>query len=283
MNTAAYDGESRLKAIDYTDGSSVAHHTDYFYSADGFLARQVVDGVATRFVRDGFLTLQERDGANNVTRAYVWDPRAPGGISGLLELGQGGQKYRYLFDGKGNVNALLDGAGSLAATYAYDEFGNLMVKAGTLDQPFRFSTKPYDEKTGLSYYGYRFYSPTLGRWVNRDPLGERGGINLYGFVQKNPINWIDPWGLAPGQPPLYPTIDPGQSNGAIDNPFPSPPIAVPDGRYGQFPFLPPIEKSDREKIKKEWEKIFPPEEKSPCDSESDGGGGGGFPVINAYP
>jgi len=61
----------------------------------------------------------------------------------------------------------------------------------------QFSTKPYDEKTGLSYYGYRYYSPTLGRWITRDPIGERGGINLYGFSNDNPVNFIDPYGDHP--------------------------------------------------------------------------------------
>ena len=59
----------------------------------------------------------------------------------------------------------------------------------------RFSTKRYFSDVGLNYYGYRFYAPSIGRWMNRDPLGEAGGLNLYGFVQNNPINAIDPWGL----------------------------------------------------------------------------------------
>jgi RHS repeat-associated protein len=58
-----------------------------------------------------------------------------------------------------------------------------------------FSTKRYDESTGTSYYGYRFYSPCTGRWVTRDPIGEAGGINLYGFVKNNAVNFVDPWGL----------------------------------------------------------------------------------------
>jgi len=195
--TATYDGENRLSSIDYTDGESVPHHTDFYYCADGFMAKQVVDDVETRFVRDGLLTLQERDGNNSITRSYVWDRQAPGGIGGLLELGQGGQRYSYLFDGKGNVRSLLDENQGVAATFSYDEFGNLMVKGGTLDQPFQFSTKRYNEKTGLSYYGYRFYSPVLGRWINRDPLGFGGGdLNLYGFVKNDPVSWIDPLGLA---------------------------------------------------------------------------------------
>jgi RHS repeat-associated protein len=69
----------------------------------------------------------------------------------------------------------------------------------------QFSTKPYDEGTGLSYYDYRFYAPTIGRWMTRDPLGEGGGINLYGFVGNNPMNLVDPFGLAPGD--CFPTMD----------------------------------------------------------------------------
>jgi RHS repeat-associated protein len=108
---------------------------------------------------------------------------------------EGGADYYYLYDGKGNVTALTDSSGTVVATYSYDPFGVLMEKTGTLDQPFRFSTKRYDEDTGLSYYGFRFYSASLGRWITRDPLGEAGGINLYGFVGNNAINGIDPLGL----------------------------------------------------------------------------------------
>ena len=57
-----------------------------------------------------------------------------------------------------------------------------------------FSTKRYDAQTGLSYYGYRFYAPDMGKWLNRDPLGEAGGINLYGYVERNPVSHVDPAG-----------------------------------------------------------------------------------------
>jgi len=109
-----------------------------------------------------------------------------------LRLNQGGTPYSYLFDGKGNVTALLNASGVVAATYQYDPFGLPVVPANSLSQPMQFSTKPYDEETGLSYYGYRFYAAGIGRWMTRDPIGERGGINLYGFVGNDPINLVDP-------------------------------------------------------------------------------------------
>jgi RHS repeat-associated protein len=63
-------------------------------------------------------------------------------------------------------------------------------------QPFGFSTKRSDFASGLVYFGYRFYVPHLGRWLNRDPLQEEGGINLYAYVKGDPLGYVDPDGLA---------------------------------------------------------------------------------------
>ena len=200
MFTAVYDAENRLKSVEYTGSGGVVHKTEYLYSGNDFLAesKKYENGVLTsdtRFIRDGLLTLQERNASNNVIRENVWGSDIGSGIGGLLNLRQGGQDYSYLYDGKGNVTALIDGSQAADATYTYDVFGNLIVKIGSLNQPVQFSTKTYDEKTGLLYYGYRFYSPMMGRWITRDPLGETGGINLYGFVGNNPINSLDTLGL----------------------------------------------------------------------------------------
>jgi hypothetical protein len=48
---------------------------------------------------------------------------------------------------------------------------------------------------GLYYFGYRFYDPNLQRWLNRDPILENGGINLYGFIENDPVQYVDVWGL----------------------------------------------------------------------------------------
>jgi len=61
--------------------------------------------------------------------------------------------------------------------------------------PFRFSTKYWDGETELSYYGFRYYSPGMGRWLNRDPIEEAGGVNLYGFVGNDGVNQWDLLGL----------------------------------------------------------------------------------------
>jgi RHS repeat-associated protein len=61
--------------------------------------------------------------------------------------------------------------------------------------PFRFSTKYQDDETDLLYYGYRYYNPSTGRWVSRDPIGEKGGPNLYGFVSADSLDKVDAFGL----------------------------------------------------------------------------------------
>jgi len=63
---------------------------------------------------------------------------------------------------------------------------------------YRFSSKEIDPVSGLYSFGYRFYAAEFQRWLNRDPIEENGGINLFGYVGNNPINLIDPFGLAEG-------------------------------------------------------------------------------------
>jgi RHS repeat-associated protein len=201
---ATYDAENRLTSIQYDNGG-VTHSTEYSYSGNDFLSRKIEreNGVMVsdiRFIRDAFLSLQERNENNNISREYVWGLNMGGGIGGLLNLRQGGHDYSYLYDAKGNVTALLDLTQTVIQAYTYDTFGTLMSMAGIFDQPFQFSTKRFEEKTGLSYFGYRFYSAALGRWMTRDPIEEIGGINLYEFALSNPVGFIDPMGLSPATP-----------------------------------------------------------------------------------
>ena len=61
--------------------------------------------------------------------------------------------------------------------------------------PFRFSTKWWDEETGLGWWGMRWYSPEIAKWLSRDPIGEDGGEGLYAFVINSPILRVDSLGL----------------------------------------------------------------------------------------
>jgi RHS repeat-associated protein len=62
---------------------------------------------------------------------------------------------------------------------------------------YRFGSKALDARSELSYYGYRFFSFAMGRWINRDPIEERGGLALYSYVQNSPLARIDILGLLP--------------------------------------------------------------------------------------
>ena len=186
-----YDAENRLISITFA-----TDEYKYFYAGDGFLAKKEkwvnsVYGSERRFVRSDRLTIQERDETNAI---ITWGLNKGGGIGGLLSLNDGTDDYRYLYDGKGNVVAVINSSQTIVASYRYDEFGNQIKITGTLDQPYQFSTKRFDGATGLSYYGYRFYNAEIGKWMTRDPLGEAGGINLYGFVGNNGVNGFDAWG-----------------------------------------------------------------------------------------
>ena len=104
----------------------------------------------------------------------------------------------FVYDHIGNVVAVVDSTGATIAAYEYDPFGNIIAQsASEADEvPFRFSTKYFDAETGLYYYGYRFYAPELGRWINRDPMEEdEGGANLLRFCDNSGICTTDTLGL----------------------------------------------------------------------------------------
>jgi RHS repeat-associated protein len=143
------------------------------------------------------------------TKRYVWgidlssDLHGAGGAGGLLAMSSGVGTYLYAYDGNGNVRALVKAdaanpaASAIAARYAYDGFGKEVVVTGAdADKnAFRFSTKQLDGETGMNYYGYRYYSADAGRWINRDPAEEDGGIGLYNFVGNESTGLIDILGL----------------------------------------------------------------------------------------
>jgi RHS repeat-associated protein len=127
-----------------------------------------------------------------------------GGIGGLLartdmDLWVANKPFAsacYFSDAQGNVVGLAYTNETMVAQYEYDPFGNIISMTGPLASAnrYRFSSKEWNENAGIYYYGGRFYAPDLQRWPNRDPILEFGGINLYGFVGNDPIQFFDPLG-----------------------------------------------------------------------------------------
>ena len=101
------------------------------------------------------------------------------------------------YDHNGNIVRYVSESGAVAAEYVYDPYGGIAEESGTLAAVFTFgfSTKPLDRETGLIAYQRRFYKPAIGRWINRDPIEEGGGENLYALVENNPVLFVDPFGL----------------------------------------------------------------------------------------
>jgi RHS repeat-associated protein len=157
------------------------------------------------------------------TNRYVWGNdlsgslQGAGGVGGLLaflssspnSLQPNSLTASYpLYDHNGNVERYVARSGATVAAFQYDAFGNTVAMSGPMANAFayRFSTKYWDEETGLYYYGYRFYRPEIGRWVSRDNIQERSGENIYVFVDNNSIRLIDPDGRREWNPE---TIDYG--------------------------------------------------------------------------
>jgi RHS repeat-associated protein len=183
----------------------------------------------TRFVWSGWLLLMEMQNYGTIeepdfqaVRKYTWgldlagqsgqvnSLEGAGGIGGLLAVWDSNDtpgdpnddlKYVYAYDGNGNVGQVLkwdatSASAAMKARYQYDPYGNAINPTGTYASrnPIRFSTKYWDDWFGLGYWGYRWYSAVLGRWISRDPIAESGGVDLYVYCRNRPGNRIDPDG-----------------------------------------------------------------------------------------
>jgi RHS repeat-associated protein len=91
------------------------------------------------------------------------------------------------------VGQLIKDSDQSLAAHEYSPFGKTTVKTGTYadENKFGFSSEYFDKETNLVYFAFRYYSPELGRWLSRDPIGEQGGFNLYAMLANNPVNGWD--------------------------------------------------------------------------------------------
>jgi RHS repeat-associated protein len=215
-----WDGENRLIEVYPSSPSSgdkkVVNTYDYMnrrvrkevFNHDGSDWESTAE-TDLKFVYDQWNVVAVLDGNDSdaTLYQYTWGLdlsdtiHGAGGVGGLLAVkdltGQFPEDYIFTYDGMGNIVQVLDDNWDVVAEYEYDAYGNLYYAAGAYADanPFRFSTKYYDAETGLYNYGRRYYTPRLGRWLNRDPIEENGGLNLYSFVMNRPVDNIDVFGL----------------------------------------------------------------------------------------
>ena len=199
-----FDSRDQLVVVEMKSaGGALSHRSEFTYDGVGRLTKSAeftrsgttwVKASETNRVCDGLDTVQQRDGNNALLTQLTRD----GNIGGVLSRKVGANTSFFGYDGNGNVALLSDAQGNSVGRYRYDGFGNALEVSGSsaIENEHRFSTKELHAPSGLYYYGFRFYSPTLGRWINRDPIREVGGVNLYQMTGNNPINFVDLRGLA---------------------------------------------------------------------------------------
>jgi RHS repeat-associated protein len=200
-----WDAENRLVSMESIPAVPVAarHRLEFAYDYTGRRIQKKVYSwnvgtgtyqlqSTTKFVYDGWSLVAELDGNGALIRSNVW------GLGGLQFINGSGNTYIVGSDGNQNVSSLIKTTtGGIAGLYDYDPFGNIIKSTGEYasQNPIKFSSQYSDGETGLLYYGYRYYNPQTGRWINRDPSGEVGGLNNYAFVTNDGINGTDVLGL----------------------------------------------------------------------------------------
>ena len=227
-----WDAENRLVAMTSLSNTPSASRLSlkFEYDSKGRRISKVVSNwtvsawslvSSNRLVYDGWNLMAEVGPSGSLVRSYVWGSdlsgsvQGAGGVGGLLQVNYYGTQTTNCFaayDGNGNLTALVNAAdGKAVAQYEYGPFGEVIRTTGPMAKanPFRFSTKYQDDETDLLYYGYRFYSGSTGRWLSRDPIGDRGFNLIHNakirkvednndclFVRNDPLRSYDAYGLS---------------------------------------------------------------------------------------
>jgi RHS repeat-associated protein len=192
--TYAWNAKNELVSIVYTSGPNAGTHTEFTYNGAGDRVKIVersgtVIGSGTITSTKQYAGNEELDGTGTVTKRYFaqGEQRIVSGVT---------TNYFYTRDHLGSIREMIasDGA-TIDARYSYDPYGRATQVSGSLSCDFQYAGMYEHATSGLNLTQYRAYDPNVGRWLSRDPIGESGGIDLYGYVGNSPTNAIDPFGL----------------------------------------------------------------------------------------
>jgi RHS repeat-associated protein len=185
--TFAWDGANRLANLSGASGKS----STFTYDGLGNLVR-VVDSL------NGTVTADHSYFWCGPVRCLAHDNTQSGSPVSTQYFAEGvisgGEPLYYVADKLGSVSQLVSNSGAVAAQYTYDPYGNQTQVGGTLVADIGYAGYFNHAASGLAFAQFRAYDPTHARWLNRDPIGEAGGINLYEYADDDPLNITDPRG-----------------------------------------------------------------------------------------
>ncbi len=190
ITTYNYSSAGELLSASLPDGRTL----EYVYDPQGRRIAKKINGVLVEKYLWAGLTqlLAVYDGADSLVMRFEYsDARVPNAMV------KSGTTYYLSYDQVGSLRAVYDATGALVKRIDYDSFGNILVDTNpAFSLPFGFAGGLDDRDTNLVHFGFRDYDPLTGRWTAKDPIGFGGGdVDLYGYVESDPINFVDPYGL----------------------------------------------------------------------------------------
>jgi RHS repeat-associated protein len=184
-NALSFDTASHL--------TSVGTELTAGYNADGLRAWKQSSAGTTYFVYDGLTPIAEANSSGTVTAVNTWGAN---GLASRRSVSSGSSTF-YTFDVQGSTAQRLDLNGNVLGSYCFDAYGTRYSTDNSSDPYTGFGAQHSyyrDAETGLSLLGHRYYDPGQGRFLNRDPIGYGGGLNLYAYTRNRPLQFIDPNG-----------------------------------------------------------------------------------------
>ena len=185
-----WDYENRLTSLTLPGTGGTV---DFTYDPFGRRIRKAFGTATTVYAYDGDNAVEELGGGGNLLARYTQGA----GIDEPLALTGAGGAFFYEADGLGSVTSVTDSTGNVAASYVYDSFGKLTASTGTITNPFQYTAREFDSESGLYNYRARYYDPTVGHFLREDPARFWAGVNFYRYVDNDPIDEFDPFGLDP--------------------------------------------------------------------------------------